>query len=76
MITFKLAPHSVLSGVQLVEIWDEGEMIGSIYPTEVGIKVISKHVANDLEGVIHIERHQPASHIPEILINIRSQDRS
>ncbi len=72
MITFKLAPHSVTPGIEIVEIWDRDEMIGVVYPTELGIKVVSKFIPDNLEGVIHIERHKPVP-IPEILINIRQR---
>ncbi|MDP3727208.1 MAG: hypothetical protein Q8R35_01060 [bacterium] len=54
-------------GITLFEIWFGGIFMGAIYPTDQGIKVISKRLAGRPEAAIQISR----SHIlPEIFINI------
>ncbi len=60
-------------GQQLIEVWEEGEFMGSIYPTEKGIKVISKHIADDPEGAIVINKSPP---IPAILIRLTKLSKS
>ena len=45
MVTFRMAEHSVTPGGKLIEIWDDGNFIGSIYPTDRGIHVVSKNIA-------------------------------
>lgn len=74
MVTFKLAPHSADPRTQIVEIWESGEFIGAIYPTEVGVKLVSKYLVSDPEGAIEIERDKLPP-IPAILINIRRGSR-
>ena len=69
MITLKMAEHSVKAGVQAVEVWSGDVFLASIYPTQRGIKVISKYIVGNPEGAVEIERgKQPP--IPAILINI------
>lgn len=42
MITFKLAPHTVLD-VTVVEVWDDGKFLATIYPAVRGLQIISKY---------------------------------
>lgn len=56
-------------GITLFEIWFGGTFMGAIYPTDRGIKVVSKFIEMDAEGTVAIERHGLLP-IPEILINI------
>lgn len=37
-----MTPHLVRN-LRIVEVWIDGRMVGTIYPTESGIKVISKY---------------------------------
>lgn len=42
MIRFEPAPHTSRPG-DVIEIWEDSDFIGAIYPVPGGIKVISKH---------------------------------
>jgi hypothetical protein len=44
MTKFILVDHWFKPGVKAVEIWKDGRFIGSIYPTENGVKIVSKHL--------------------------------
>ena len=45
MISFRLAKHTILPGVSMVEILVDGEMAGVVYPAgEKGVRVISAHI--------------------------------
>jgi len=67
MFEFRIAEHLHKPGQKLIEVWNEGNLMGTIYPTERGIKVISKHIADDPQGAIVIEKSPP---IPAILIRL------
>ena len=70
MFIFKMAEHSVkLERGQIVEVWNGEVFMGAIYPTEKGIKVISKYIAKNPEAAIKIERGKLPP-IPVILINL------
>lgn len=56
----------------MVEIWNGSTLMGAIYPTERGIKVVSKFIVNDPEGAIEIDRSKLPP-IPAILINLSSE---
>lgn len=43
--------------------------MGVIYPTERGIKVVSKYIIDDPEGAVEIERDTQIP-IPAVLINL------
>lgn len=45
MITFKIATH-VNNSVPVVELWEDNEMVGVIYPSDGRVRVISKFVSN------------------------------
>ena len=34
MIHFRLVPHALLPGVEIVEIWRDKELVGAIYPDQ------------------------------------------
>ena len=34
MIRFRLVPHALLPGVEIVEIWRDKELVGAIYPNQ------------------------------------------
>ncbi len=70
VITFRLVPHSGVPGIELCEIWDQDTFIGAIYPTDQGIKVVSKFIIDDPEGAVVIDRSKLPP-IPAILINIK-----
>lgn len=69
MFTFRIAEHRYKTDEQVVEIWKEGKLIGVIYSTERGIKIVSKYIAAHPEAAIEIERDK-LSLIPAILVNL------
>jgi hypothetical protein len=56
MITFILSAHT-RRDQRVCEIWQGGDMIGVIYPTEDGVRIISKHF--DLEPIVPIAQVTP-----------------
>ena len=46
---FRVVPHSMLLGKQMVEFWRDGQFVAGIYPHEDGIRIVSKY----LDGVEH-----------------------
>ncbi|PIP23408.1 MAG: hypothetical protein COX90_01640 [Candidatus Nealsonbacteria bacterium CG_4_10_14_0_2_um_filter_38_17] len=54
---------------KIVEIWNGNTLMGAIYPTNTGIKVVSKYIADNPEGAIEINRSELPP-IPAILINL------
>jgi len=45
---FRIGTHNV-TGKPMVEVWQDGESIASIYAHEDGLRIVSKH----LDGVEH-----------------------
>ncbi|KKW45550.1 MAG: hypothetical protein UY96_C0019G0016 [Parcubacteria group bacterium GW2011_GWB1_56_8] len=46
MIGFRVVPHSILPGVQIVEVLVDGEVGGVVYPAgEKAIRIVSAHIA-------------------------------
>lgn len=47
---FRIAPHTVLPGVDVVEVWNAGVFVGLVCPADDGrsIKVISKYATGDV----------------------------
>ena len=41
---FKVKPHGVLSGKEMVEYWRGGRFVAGIYPYQDGIRVVSKYL--------------------------------
>ncbi len=69
MFTLKMETHEYRQGTQMVEIWDGDTLMGAIYPTERGVKVVSKFIVSDPEGAIKIDRSKLPP-IPAILVNL------
>ena len=70
MFTLKMAEHSIEPDRgQIVEIWNGDIFMGAVYPTDQGIKVVSKYIADNPEGAVKIDRSKLPP-IPEILINL------
>ena len=69
MFSLRTDNHEIKAEGKIFEIWNEGEFMGAIYPTEKGIKVVSKYIARDPESAIEIDRSK-LSPIPAILINL------
>jgi hypothetical protein len=58
MMRLQLVKHTNKPGVALVEIWDGDAMVGAIYPTERGVKIVSKHFDPAKELVV-VDSTQP-----------------
>jgi len=43
---FRVVPHSLISGSQMVECWRDGRLVAGIYPHQKGIRIISKYLAD------------------------------
>lgn len=70
MFSLKMAEHPIEPDRrQIVEIWKGNTFMGAIYPTERGIKVISKYIADNPEAAIEVDRSKLPP-IPAILINL------
>ena len=69
MISFRLVAHSV-KGTQAVEICKDGEVVGCLYPTLDGIKLMSAHIAGEPN---YIERPTDFPPIPIVLIDFDPQ---
>jgi len=69
MFSLRTDNHEIKPGVRMFEIWNKGKFVGAIYPTEKGIKVVSKYIARDPESAIEIDKSK-LSPIPAILINL------
>jgi len=66
-----MAEHSLEPDRQIVEVWNGNVFMGAIYPTDTGIKVVSKYIADNPEAAIKVDRSKlfPPP-IPAILINL------
>lgn len=70
MFTLKMAEHSLEPDLrQIIEIWNGNLFMAAIYPTERGIKVVSKYIGDNPEAAIEIDRSKLPP-IPAILINL------
>ena len=52
-IEFRVKPHGILPGNQMVELFRDGVFVAGIYPHEDGIRIVSKY----MDGV----KHEPGS---------------
>ena len=73
MFELRVAKHLHEPGRKIFEVWNGEEFMANIYPTETGIKVISKHIADDPQGAIVIEKSPP---IPALLIRLTKPSKS
>jgi hypothetical protein len=69
MFTFRIADHSKKPGIKICEIIQKNEVVGAIYPTKKGIKVVSRYLLEDPESKITIDRDKLPS-IPAIVIGL------
>ena len=69
MFEFRVAEHLFIPGRKMIEVLNGEDLMADIYPTETGIKVVSKYIIDDPEGAIEIERDK-LPRIPAILIHL------
>lgn len=74
MFSFRLADHQGKPGVQLVEIVQNGEVVGAVYPTETGLKIVSRYLLADPETAVEFDRSKLPP-IPAILIHLLRKGR-
>lgn len=74
MFEFRLADHRDKPGVKLVEIIQNGEVVGAVYPTETGLKIVSRYLLADPETAVEIDRSKLPP-IPAILIHLLRKGR-
>lgn len=78
-ISFKVVPHLILPGQQIVQILLDGKVIGAIYPDRArnGINIVSVHMADKeldpkFEGTVMEDAgHKHFPHIPSIAITFK-----
>ncbi len=70
-LALKIVPHKIKKGANLIEVWDGDEFVASIYPTATGVKLVSKHIADDPEGAVEIDYGKKILPIPSILIKLK-----
>jgi len=50
---FRVKPHGILPGNQMVEFWRDGVFVAGIYPHEDGFRIVSKYMTRvELEDVL------------------------
>ena len=69
MFEFRVAEHLYMPGRKMIEVLNGEDLMADIYPTETGIKIVSKHIIDDPKGAIEIERDKLPP-IPVILIHL------
>lgn len=65
MYELKTPPHPERPGVKIFEVWRGGTFVAAVYPTEQGLKIVSKYLTGREEASISIDRQPP----PAILID-------
>lgn len=68
--SFQIKNHKFKLGTQLVEIYKNETLVGTIYSTEEGIKIVGRSLLENPEEKIKIERDKTPS-IPAILIKLQ-----
>ena len=63
-ISFRIKSHTETSGVEVVEIIENEMVVGVIYPTEKGIKLVSAHI----EEVVDDRKPVDWPPIPAVLV--------
>lgn len=47
---FKVVPHLIHPGSQMIECWRDGVFVAGIYPHEDGLRVVSKYMTEVTKG--------------------------
>jgi len=69
MFDLRIAEHSRKNGILIVEIMQGEVVVGAIYPTEKGVKIISRYLYHDPKSAIEIEEDKLLP-IPAVLVNL------
>lgn len=65
MMRLRVAHHAISSAPMVEILSDTGQLIGCIYPTNAGVKIVSKYIVNH-ETLVAIEIQEP----PALLIDL------
>ncbi len=68
--SFQIKNHTVKPNTKIIEIHKEGKIVGTIYPTEKGIKIVSRYFLEKVEEKIEIEKNKLPP-IPAIFIKLQ-----
>lgn len=63
---FRVHPHSILPGNEVIECWRDEEFVATIYPHEDGLRVVSKYLTDvykEEETVAHAGQWLPSAMI-------------
>lgn len=72
MFEFRLREHVIKPERVVIEIWEEEKNMACIYPTETGIKVVSKNLLLNQKKIIEFEAEKmPLT--PAILIHLKNK---
>jgi len=63
---FRVVPHSMIPGSQMVECWMDGRFVAGIYPHREGIRIVSKYMTD-----VSRETGPDDAGILEVLIELR-----
>ena len=66
--SFEIKPHNTMP-YGIVEIRKNGILIGSMYPTEEGIKIVGRSLSENTQKKIEIETNK-LPNIPAVLIKL------
>lgn len=44
---------------EMLEVWQEGEFIAAIYPTDAGVKIISKYFTQETGPILEVDTRDP-----------------
>jgi hypothetical protein len=53
MFELRVAEHLSKPGVETFEMWDKGRFMAVIYPTETGVKIVSKYLPLNPEEALN-----------------------
>jgi hypothetical protein len=64
MTELRIAEHTFGQEVAIIEIWEDGQMIGAIYPKDRGVKIISKYLDSGNRDMVSLDAaFPPALHV-------------
>ena len=62
---FRVKPHEIMPGNQMVELWRNGVFVAGIYPHEDGIRIVSKY----MDGV-----KQEPGYPPTVVVHLSEKE--
>lgn len=63
MTELRIAKH-LQTGQPIVEVWEDGRLIGAIYPKDRGVKIVSKYLDGRRRDLVVVDHaYPPAIHV-------------